>query len=169
MSDDMIPKMVYMWDKSLKTDAWARSVDFVLQSMNIYESVDDLQQSFESVEIQEEFVLKHVDIDMVKNKLLKSCREKWWVAASEMPKLRTFMELYNDQDHRGLVYTHLTRRQRSLVVKFKIGIMSLSIEKGRFTNVPLENRLCHICSEDLLEDEYHFILFCDALKDVRTN
>ena len=46
--------------------------------------------------------------------------------------------------------------------------MSLSIEKGRFTNVPLEYRLCHICSDNLLEDEYHFTLYCDALKNVRS-
>ena len=85
-----------------------------------------------------------------------------------MPKLRTYIELYDEHDHRGLVYTHLTRRQRSLVVEFKIGIMSLSIEKGRFTNVPLENRLCHICKDDLLEDEYHIILYCESLKAVRS-
>ena len=50
----------------------------------------------------------------------------------------------------------------------KIGILSLGIETGRFTDVPLEYRLCHICQDDVLEDEYHFVLYCDALKDIRS-
>ncbi len=87
----------------------------------------------------EEGVLRHVDLDVVKARLMRLNREKWWLAASEMPKLRTYNELYDEQDDRGIAYTQLTHRQRSLVVKLKIGILSLGIETGRFTDVPLKN------------------------------
>ncbi len=168
MPDDRLPRIICKWDRSLKTDAWARSMDFVLQEVNILETEEE---SFVSVSDIDDSLcdMCYIDTERVKKKLLQSNRDKWWVAAAEMPKLRTFVELYDFHDPRGLVYTHLTRRQRSLVTKFKIGIMSLSIEKGRYTNVPLENRLCHICNEGLLEDEYHFILYCEALKDIRSN
>ena len=66
------------------------------------------------------------------------------------------------------MYAHLTRRQRSLVAKLKMGILPLGIETGRFKNTPIENRLCYICEEGLLDDEYHFILYCEGLKDVRS-
>ena len=33
----------------------------------------------------------------------------------------------------------------------------------------MEYRKCCICKDQTLENEYHFILKCDALKDVRTN
>ena len=34
--------------------------------------------------------------------------------------------------------------------------------------MPLEYRLCHICNDGLLEDEYHIVLYCDALVDTRS-
>ena len=49
-------------------------------------------------------------------------------------------------------------------MKLKIGILSLGIGKGRFTNVLLEYGLCLIC-DNLLDNEYHFVLYCKALKD----
>ena len=34
--------------------------------------------------------------------------------------------------------------------------------------MPIEYRLCCICNDYLLDDEYHFILYCEGLKDVGT-
>ncbi len=39
---------------------------------------------------------------------------------------------------------------------------------GRFNDVPIENRLCCICEDQLLDDEYHFLLYCEGLKDIRS-
>ena len=86
----------------------------------------------------------------------------------DMPKLRTFQEIYDEHDHMGIVYANLSRRQRSLVVEFKVGMLPLGIEVGRFTDTPIENRLCCICEDALLEDEYHFFLYCEGLKDIRS-
>ena len=35
-------------------------------------------------------------------------------------------------------------------------------------HVPLEYRLCQLCDDEMLEDEFHFILYCDGLKEVRS-
>ena len=43
----------------------------------------------------------------------------------------------------------------------------LAIEQGRYLNEPRENRLCQICNYNELEDEYHFVLVCPILSDVR--
>ena len=43
----------------------------------------------------------------------------------------------------------------------------LAIEQGRHLNEPRENRLCQICNYNELEDEYHFVLLCPILSDVR--
>ena len=83
-----------------------------------------------------------------------------------LTKLRPFKEIFDEGDHRGLVYANLSRRQRSLIIKFKIGILPLAIETGRFTNIPLEKRTCLNCADGLLEDEYHFLLYCEAYKDI---
>ena len=71
-------------------------------------------------------------------------------------------------DYKGIAYTGLSRRQRSLVTKFKVGVLPLAIEVGRYKDVPLEKRLCCICKDKVLEDEFHFLLYCEALKDIRS-
>ena len=159
MEEDRLPKIVYNWDKSLNTDAWASSVDFILSYVNM---LDDTRA-------REEEALCLVDLDVVKARLLKLCREKWWTASSDMTKLRTFRALFDEVDHMGIVYTNLTRRQRSLVVKLKIGILPLRIEVGRFSDKPLEYRICHICEDVLLDNEFHFLMYCDNLREVRTD
>ena len=126
MDDNRLPRIIYNWDKSLKTSAWASSMVMVLQY------VDMLNDNHELV---------HVDL-VVKARLIRLNREKWWASVADMPKLRTFKVLYDDQDYKGLVYANLTRRQRSIMAKFKLGILPLGIEVGRFTDVPLEYRLC---------------------------
>ena len=56
-----------------------------------------------------------------------------------------------------------------MVTKLKIGILPLAVKTGRFTDTPLEYRICQICEDKLLEDEYHFLLYCEGLKDTRIN
>ncbi len=104
----------------------------------------------------------------VERRLKKLNRERWWQAASQQPKLRTYIDIYDDRDHRGLVYANLSRRERSLIAKLRFGILPIKIETGRFNDTPLEYRLCDICSDDLLENEYHLVLYCESLKDIRS-
>ncbi len=56
---------------------------------------------------------------------------------------------------------------RSLQLKFKLGVLPLAIETGRWKNTPLETRLCKACGKGFLEDEFHFLLHCDAYVTTR--
>ena len=42
------------------------------------------------------------------------------------------------------------------------------IEQGRHKQLPIENRLCPLCKQDV-EDEYHFITQCRNLNNSRTS
>ena len=83
-------------------------------------------------------------------------------------KLRTFLEIFEPSDPRALVKANLKRSQWSLIAKLRLGVLPLSIETGRWKDVQLEKRLCPICEERCLENEYHFILFCEHYKKMRT-
>ncbi len=155
MEEHRLPLIIHKWDVSLKQDTWAKQIDHILQYSNMLEDTTHLS---------------HIDLDVLNARLKRLNREKWRNSANAMPKLRTFIELYDECDHKGLVYSNLTRRQRSMVTKLKIGIMPLALETGRFTDVPLEYRTCKVCEDELLEDEYHFLLYCDneGLKEIRS-
>ncbi len=57
--------------------------------------------------------------------------------------------------------------QRSFIPKLRCGILPLHIETGRYTYTGLENRLCELCEQNVIEDEKHFICSCSFYNDLR--
>ena len=53
---------------------------------------------------------------------------------------------------------NLSKRKRSLCAQIRSGILPLHIESGRWVGTSEENRLCHFCELDEIENEIHFIL-----------
>ena len=51
--------------------------------------------------------------------------------------------------------------------KFRLSSHDLNIEKGRYQNIPRENRICGKCNRNEIEDEYHFTLICPYYRDLR--
>ena len=60
------------------------------------------------------------------------------------------------------------KRNRCLLAQFRLGILPLHIETGRFVNTPLENRICNLCNLNEIENEYHFIMVCPLYAEYRT-
>ena len=72
----------------------------------------------------------------------------------------------------------LTRQQRSLLAQLRAGILPLRIETGRFNNIKdsvtgkyrklrPDERLCEMCKDGLIEDEFHFVCVCSIYKNIR--
>ena len=62
----------------------------------------------------------------------------------------------------------MNRSQRSLIAKLRLGVLPLKLETGRWKDVPLEKRLCPVCEDNCLEDEIHFVVYCEQYKATRT-
>ena len=50
--------------------------------------------------------------------------------------------------------------EKKAISKLRKGNHRLTIETGRWTNIVRENRICTQCSQNKVEDEYHFIFDC---------
>ncbi len=48
-------------------------------------------------------------------------------------------------------------KRRSYLAQVRSGILPTQIEVGRLANKNIEERLCLVCNEGLVEDEQHFI------------
>ncbi len=72
------------------------------------------------------------DLDVFQAHLKFLNREKWWIEAAEKPKLRTFIEKQDRGLRQAVVKKNMSRSQRSVVSKFKCGVLPLMIEVGRF-------------------------------------
>ena len=62
---------------------------------------------------------------------------------------------------------HANRQGLILMSKFKMGILPLAIEIGRYNNTPKDQRLCKFCTKNVIEDELHFMTECDLYKTDR--
>ena len=56
---------------------------------------------------------------------------------------------------------------RSLIAQFRAGILPLNIEVGRYRNVPLEEHLCMLCDDNVVEDEVNFLCLCQLNTEAR--
>ena len=113
MDEHRLLLIIHNWDVSLQRDAWTKQKDHILQYANMLEGITHLS---------------HRDLDVLSARLKHLNREKWKNSTCALSKLRTFFDLYDEWDHRGLVYANLTRRQRSMVTTLKIGILPLAVE-----------------------------------------
>lgn len=60
--------------------------------------------------------------------------------------------------------------KRSLLARLRMGVAPLRIETGRYERrgqnsspgIPVEMRKCEVCSNGCVEDEYHFVMECNA-------
>ena len=60
-----------------------------------------------------------------------------------------------------------TGKKRSLLAQFRLGILPLHIETGRYTNTPIDQKICKICDFGEIENEYHFIMTCPEYESAR--
>ena len=82
------------------------------------------------------------------------------------PKLRNYTKFKQDINVEDYLLKS-TRSQRSLLAQLRIRILPLQIQVGRFYRKQLNERLCLICSDNLFEDECHFLCYCSGYKTER--
>ena len=72
-------------------------------------------------------------------------------------------------DYSPSPYLVLTRKNpsRKALVRFRISSHQLRIETGRYENIPRNERICHFCTSNKIEDENHFLLDCKAYSQIR--
>ena len=56
---------------------------------------------------------------------------------------------------------------RSCIARLRSGVFPLPIETGRWRGKPIEERLCPVCPQPVVETEEHFLLSCPLYKDIR--
>ena len=93
--------------------------------------------------------------------LLNKDRINWESQCRNLPKLRTLIQFKDFTCDSPHTYKPLSFFQRKLMSKFRLGMLHLRIETGRFIRLLPEERLCLVCNGGEVEDETHFLLRCN--------
>ena len=72
-------------------------------------------------------------------------------------KLRYFNLYKYESGAEEYVLKNMSRRNRSLLAQFRMGILPLNVETGRFRRQELNERICNICNTGSVECEMHVL------------
>ena len=81
--------------------------------------------------------------------------------------MRSYIKFKSEFVTEEYVKGHLSRTERSLLSQFRLGVLPLRIEVGRFRNEEVNERVCEICTLLEIEDEEHFVCVCPAYDQFR--
>ena len=106
--------------------------------------------------------LKRVIIEKLKSRFIKL----WLNQKSESPKLRFYRTVAKEYEMAHYLKVNMEQLHKRALSKLRISAHDLQVEKGRYLNIPREERLCPDCK--VLEDEWHFLDDCNRFNKQRT-
>jgi hypothetical protein len=145
---------IFMWDKSLCSKNWSKSVFEIMTMCNIVENFE---------------LHLPVSINYVRNSLCEQNRSEWRNELQEVSKLRSYCLFKDSYGCEPYLYKVVDRHHRSILAQFRCGILPLKVETGRYQNIPAELRLCVLCEENVVENEFHFMLQCSKYDNLRND
>ena len=83
------------------------------------------------------------------------CNIEWCNKLVFKPKLRTYKMFKSHKYTENYVRFNLTCKKRSMLAKFRMGVLPINTEVGRYRNILVDQRFCYNCVNEI-EGEIHF-------------
>lgn len=154
MPDARLTKQIFIWDYSVCRNTWST----------------EIKKVFEEIDMLHCYVnLESCNIKIAHEKLLEREKTIWSESIVTKPKLRTYIQFKESFCTENFVLYNLSHSERSLMAQLRAGILPLRLETGRYTNTPVDERLCAFCNGGCVENEMHFVFECDLYNELRKN
>ena len=137
-----------------KTKSWLKHIHNLCNDLNIHDSDahNTGPASFKA---------------LCRKKLQTQFEKRWKQNLNTNHKLITYNTIKSKFEYEKYLDTILDIRHRITLTKLRISAHKLEIERGRYLNVPRNNRTCIICDLNTLENEFHFLCICPRLTQLR--
>ena len=137
----------YFFNSEVETD-WISYIDKILTSIN-----------YTNWFYIEEFIAKY-HIKVIGKDLRKDYIENWYNLVQSAPSCQSLYK-HIKLNFESEFYIHtLPEYLRIYISKIRTSNHRLPIQRGRYDRTPREERLCRLCDEQIVGDEFHFILVC---------
>ena len=134
---------------------WATEIKILLQT-------NGFGYIWESHVVENESTFKSAFVQRLKDQFL----QKWAFDINCNRKLVLYKDFKQNFCFERYLDLVTIRKFRHSLAQIRTRHHDLEIERGRYRNIPRNQRLCRICL-DTVEDEYHFILRCNGYNDIR--
>ena len=160
--ENRLVNKIFKWS-STHGKSWERRLLSYMSENNLETYLKDTDLSVKNLVKRIATELKSIDD--------QNWRDKVWndTGQENGNKLRTYRLYKSNLMTDEYVKINLERSHRRILAKFRSGSLPLQIETGRYKKpkVPLNNRICNLCTDNVIEDEIHFLLCCDFYSDIR--
>ena len=160
MDDARLTKRVYLWDKKFKKGNWSKDVDRILQDSNLHHLICN-----EPLNLMSKFDI----LKTVKSRLWNTQCEQWKRDIEAQSKLRFYRTFKEEMKVEHFVTINLPMSHRSLLCQLRYGVLPLKVETGRYSNMPLQERICKFCNANEVETELHFLFYCQLYTEIRNS
>ena len=161
LDNQTIPKKIYT---ILKTDAdnntsyngsnWASQIKSLLNELGL--NYIWLQQT----EIT-------IPFNLIKQRIFYTYYQSWCANINNSSRLSMYSRYKHDFQLESYLDTIHDKKFKIALKKFRLSSHDLAIERGRFENIPRDERICRYCNLNMIENEYHFLLVCSLYRDLR--
>ena len=93
--------------------------------------------------------------------------QSWNESLTAYPKLQFYSKFKKKYEFESYLVNIKNEKLLHLLIRFRISAHKLSIEQGRYQGVNRNERICRMCNDNFIENEYHFLLTCPKYKDLR--
>jgi len=108
-------------------------------------------------------------LEAIDEKLWLINKLHWDTEVSQYRKLRTYVIFKKECKEELYLSLGLTRRERSLLAQYRLGVLPIRLETGRFKGEKEEDRICVLCNNKEIENEFHFLLKCTLYHNERSS
>lgn len=114
-----------------------------------------------------DFTMSDYLLPMFSQRLKDQYIQSWHETLSVQPKMEYYCKFKEDFEFEHYLVNIKNEKHRKELTRFRLSSHSLEIETGRYNNIERSNRICKLCTQNVVESEYHFLLCCTAYSDLR--
>ena len=164
-------KLLYTDNCVLRTIFDVSQYDCALGKKNWVQNIKDLLYSHGYGDIWENPMLVNPNTfcNAFKQRLIDNFTQTWRTDVENNQKLTLYKHFKCNFEYERYMYMIQHKKYRNALAQLRLASHGLHIETGRYGRNRLERneRLCHLCSDGDIEDEYHFVFICSIYKDLR--
>ena len=139
---------------------WAYHIKSMLQTLGLA-----------NLWIEQDMLIERGSLDSlfttIKQRILDQYYQTWYCNINNSQRLITysrFKHTFNLEQYLDSIHD---KKLKIAMSRFRLSSHRLEIERGRYRNIQRSDRKCKFCTQDAIENEYHFLLACPQYLDIR--
>ena len=106
-------------------------------------------------------------LPLIRQRIFDQYYQTWYGNINNSQRLLSYCRYKHSFEREQYLDSITERKYKIALCRFRLSSHKLEIERGRYFNIPREERKCKLCHTNFVENEYHFLLVCPLYRELR--